>query len=616
MKRICGILCVLLASFGLSFAQDGQKTFESTLGNVPVGSTFETDNITQIPFLTWGGDVATFVANGGLTTAKDSIYSKAGLTVKLVNGDDFQQQVRDYISGKSPYLRGTIHMLGLASEIINRDPRTKPVIVMQLTWSAGDHIVSREAIKTLNNLKGKKVCLQSGGPHLGLLDDSLKAAGLKWSDVTIVWTKDLTGPNGPAELFRKDASIDAACVISPDMIGLCSGIDQKGTGAEGTVKGAHVVNSTASMSRSIADVYCVRKDYFDKHRDEVEKFVTGYLKATENLLEWKRTYNDGKGKSTEYMNALKLAQNIYGKDVLPTLEADAHGLVSDATFVRIPGNESFFEDASNLTGFKAKTSGAIDMAVALGLVKDRFGFDKVSWDYKKLSEACGVKYVAPVYATGRVKGEVTDFAKDLDTNTIFSFEIKFEPEQVTFNLDTYASDFQRVAEASRTFGNAVVLIRGHSDPTLALQNFFWAARAKGLITGDSGNYKFNGKSLDLADTNSVVRAIQSENLAGQKRQNSDGQIVSIDDPKVTVAAALQLSQTRAETVRKSVQDYAKSKGYSIDLSQIQPQGVGIAEPINSRPRNMSQAKENMRVEFRVIRVRAESLSEKTFDFEK
>jgi ABC-type nitrate/sulfonate/bicarbonate transport system substrate-binding protein len=108
----------------------------------------------------------------------------------------------------------------------------------------------------------------------------LKAAGLTWDDITIVWVKDLTGPNGPAEKFRK-GECDVACVVTPDMIGLCSGVDQVGSGAEGTVEGSHVVNSTATMSRSIADVYICRKDFFDANKDWVQKFVTGYLKATE-----------------------------------------------------------------------------------------------------------------------------------------------------------------------------------------------------------------------------------------------------------------------------------------------------------------------------------------------
>ena len=51
----------------------------------------------------------------------------------------------------------------------------------------------------------------------------------------IVFVEELTAPKGPAELFRKDKTIDACCVITPDMIGLTGGLTSSGTGAEGTV---------------------------------------------------------------------------------------------------------------------------------------------------------------------------------------------------------------------------------------------------------------------------------------------------------------------------------------------------------------------------------------------
>ena len=50
------------------------------------------------------------------------------------------------------------------------------------------------------------------------------------------------------------------------------GLDGVGSGAEGTVKGARVVISTAQLSRSIADVYVVRKDYFDAMNRLSRKF--------------------------------------------------------------------------------------------------------------------------------------------------------------------------------------------------------------------------------------------------------------------------------------------------------------------------------------------------------
>ena len=608
MKWFLSGLFLLVAS-----AAYAGETFESLVGKIDVGPVV-TDS--QTPYITWGGDVATFLANGGLTTKPDSIFGKAGLNLKLVAGDDFPQQIRDFISGKSWAARGTFHQMALASELMNKDPRTKPVMILQMTWSLGDHMVSRENIKTINALKGKKVCLQQGGPHIGLVDDSLKAAGMTWANITVVWAKSLTGEDSPAKMFRNDPTIDACCVISPDMIGLTSGLESVGSGADDTVKGAHVVNSTASMSRSIADVYVVRNDYFTEHKDKIEKFVVGYLKATEELLKAKEVYNNGRGQSPTYVAALKMAQNIYTKEVLPTIEEDAHGLVSDANFVRIPGNEIFFTDSNNLTGFEALQTATLELAHQLGYVKQKFGFVKAGWDYKAITEKVGVPYVLPVYSKGRINAEVADFGADLDSTTIFSFEIKFSPEQNTFPVESYASYFKQYCESSSKFANTACILEGHSDPTLALQHFFWAAKAKGLITGDAGNYKFRGQPLDLADTSAVVTMIQNENLANQKRKDNSGQIVEIPDPRNTVAAALTLSKVRVDNVKKAIELFAKENKYQIDMSQAVPKGVGIADPVNPRPRNMQQAQENMRVVFRIIRVKAEAIAPDDFNFDK
>ena len=72
----------------------------------------------EVPFITWGGDVATFLANGGLDTKPQSLYGRTGLKIKLTPGDDFVGQVKNYVSGKTPFLRGTFRMLGQASEVI------------------------------------------------------------------------------------------------------------------------------------------------------------------------------------------------------------------------------------------------------------------------------------------------------------------------------------------------------------------------------------------------------------------------------------------------------------------------------------------------------------------
>src|SRR5271156_5565901 len=46
-----------------------------------------------------------------------------------------------YLSGKSPLLRGTLSMLGQESQRLTERPEHTPVVFLQLTWSAGDHLV-------------------------------------------------------------------------------------------------------------------------------------------------------------------------------------------------------------------------------------------------------------------------------------------------------------------------------------------------------------------------------------------------------------------------------------------------------------------------------------------
>ena len=602
------VLAVVLVVTG-AFAQE---SFRDLVGDVRVGAAGGAAKV-QVPFIVWGGDVATFHANGGLTTKSGTIFNNQGLALDLVPGDDFVQQVRDYLSGKSPLLRGTFRMIGMASEVIGSDPRTKGVVLFQLTWSAGDHAVARAKIKTIKDLKGAKVCLQKGGPHEGLLDDLLKDAGLSWEDVTVVWAKDLAGTDSsPAAMFRKDSSIDVCFVISPDMLGLTSGLQSVGSGLEGTMKGASVLASTAERSRSIADVYVVRKDFFDANRSWCEKFAAGYLKACEEVVDMKKQYESRGSKTFEGL--LKLTQSIYGKDVLPTIEEDAYGLILDCAFVGHPGNVKFFTAANNLSGFEAFQKGAIELARTRGYAKVRAGLtpSPLNWN-----DAVFTGYLTKLDATKQDKFraeavmneiEALNAGGSLDDNTIYEFAINFAPNQQDFSAAQYGVEFQKVAELSAKYGNAVVAVRGHSDPTKILLETVRAGLKKGTLkkTGSRGNYTYylKGKKLDLTATDRLAQSIHAGEFDGVAGLN----------PRETMQAALNLSRKRAEAVKVAVLAYAKQQSIEMDQTQIQPVGVGITEPIIAKPSSMAEAEKNMRVEFRLIRVKAEVMNESDFDF--
>ncbi len=596
---------IVLAALCLAFLPPREQRFGALVGPVQVKEVSSARPLV-LPYITWGGDVATFHANGGLETKPGSIFAKLGLAFRMTPGDDFVQQVRDYMGGKTPFLRATFHMIGLASEVIGTDPRTKGVVVLQMTWSAGDHMVSRPTIKTLNDLAGKKIALQTGGPHVGMLDDALRTAGVSWDQIQVAWCDALTGERGPAELFRKDPSIDACFVITPDMLALTGGRDSVGTGAEGTIKDARVALSTAELSHSIADVYVCRKDFYDANRDMVQKLVAGYLKGCEELVQMK------KEAGAPYDKVLQLTQQIYGNEVIPTI-ADADGLIQDCAFVGYPGNVTFFTEKANPIGFEALQKLALDLATSRGWAGVRTGFFPSGLDYQS-KDFKGYLAMTDIARGERFDAEAAleeiealSRGDLLDDRTLYQFVINFEPNETNFAEEAYGADFQKVVENAVKYGNAVIAIRGHADPTRALGDLVKAGLAKGILkrSGSSGNYEYflNGKKLDLTQTQNLLKLIEEGVFDGAD-----------PSPRETAQAALNLSRVRAEAVRNAVVEYAKSKGLALDPTQIQPVGVGIREPLIAKPRDAREAQQNMRVEFRLVRVPAEVLKESDFDF--
>ena len=154
----------------------------------------------------------------------------------------------------------------------------------------------------------------------------------------------------------------------------------------------------------------------------------------------------------------------------------------------------------------------------------------------------------------------------------------------------------------------MVAIRGHSDPTKVLVDLVQAGMAKGILTrsGSGGNYQYylDQKPLQLTDTAAIVELIEAGAFDGNAEAN----------PRETMQAALNLSRSRAVAVREAIIAYARDSEITLDATQIQPVGVGVGEPLISKPSNMTEAKRNMRVEFRLVKVPAEVVSPSDFDF--
>ncbi len=516
------------------------KKVTASFGNVQDDTIF--------PIITWGADTAIIKANGdSRKTKKGSLIDKIGFHFVVTKEDDFIKQLNDYISGKTPFLRGTVGMLALANDIFAKNEALKPVVFHQLSWSDGGDtlVVNSNKIKTLKDLKGKTIVVQYPGPHMDMLADTLKIAGLSIKDVHIKAVPNLTETTNsdPASAMRLDKSVDAAFVILPDALALTNN-GNIGTGAEGSVKGAKILFTTKG-TKIIADVVAVRNDYYQKYPDKIEALSNAFLQAQ------KEVEKDYKKRSSSFKEYAKII--VGGSDLVDVMR----DLYHDMRPANFQDNKDFLDNISNPKSLINVVNDKLSIFSEMGLTnrKNNFLIPSFNWndiasnvdtrkyklkkDNKKLSQ----------YVSRKQEMDI------LNDDTIISFVIHFKPNQTDFPASMYKDKFDKVLEIANTFPGSIITIEGHSD------------NLKFLKAKKAGKPAYYLKQL---------------------RQS-----------------ARNLSLQRAASVRDALIDYAKSKGLPLDKNQFTIIGYGIEKPLHNPPRNKFEWLDNMRVEFRLIKTDAE-----------
>ena len=135
----------------------------------------------------------------------------------------------------------------------------------------------------------------------------------------------------------------------------------------------------------------------------------------------------------------------------------------------------------------------------------RVALPSAGWDYNQLT--AGLKntraVAAPKFDPGRAQQAVE---KQLAVEpgawetegTLFVIEITFDPNQSVFAEDRYANDYQKALQVAQTYGGALVVVEGHSDPLGILQ-----AQQKGERKEVLDQMRQVAKNLSLARANSV-----------------------------------------------------------------------------------------------------------------
>jgi ABC-type nitrate/sulfonate/bicarbonate transport system substrate-binding protein len=417
------------------------------------------DNTVRFALNVWAGWGPIILANEGF---------KPGKVWKTPKGEEFKVElvlIDDPVVMRDAYATGDVHIGWATLDMVPlfmegfvdkggqpRDSRIMPRIYQQVDWSnGGDGIVAREAIRTVADLRDKKVVLAQNSPSHYFLLNMLVSGGVQPSDVDMVFT---TTAFEAAAAFNTQPELAAAVSWAPDIYTLSE------------ARGNRMLVNTQTANKLIADVWFARADFAKDHPDKLEALVRGIFDAMEELKK-----DDRKAECARLMAA---GYNIPASDIM-NMFADAHS-------TNWAENFQFFLNQNNPTNFERVWSQAYYLYRRIGAITHQpVAFDNVM-DFsiiERLGQEPKYRNQKDEYKVQLAPKAVTQIQAESDeilTNTIV---IQFYPNSWDIYKKINRDDggtvtevlydpnvenvLAEVAKLAGQFGAARIIVEGHTD---------------------------------------------------------------------------------------------------------------------------------------------------------
>ncbi|MDQ3801982.1 MAG: phosphate ABC transporter substrate-binding/OmpA family protein [Acidobacteriota bacterium] len=383
---------------------------------------------------TWAGHAPGIVYNNGLEPSASSFYKRNfGLDVKFVVIEDPSAKLTAFLKGDVDIMWNTVdNWAREASTLAERNQSAKSIIMQD--WSrGGDGIAALSSIKSIEDLKGKKIACTQFSPSHFLLLYLLSQSGLSPEDrnaveKNIVFTQDAALS---AAAFRS-RNVDAAVTWEPD---LSSAVEARG--AE-----AHVLISTAAATNVIADTLVARQDLIDKAPETVRDFVNGWFDGIEMMRSNPNPANE------TVARALKLdADTVSG--MLSGLKLTPYA--DNAQFYGLTGAKSHYETLFDTAFVIWRKKGLVNKPVS---AKD--------WADSRFVSNLATKYPGqkveekPVAAKAPSKEDVPILQQQI--------QIQFTPGSDEIMPGSYFL-LDKLGELMTSFGGTILRIEGNTDNT-------------------------------------------------------------------------------------------------------------------------------------------------------
>ena len=238
-------------------------------GNV-INTTKTSSDTINLSLDEWIGWKEIIDANGGLTTAKGSIYDKLGIKVNISIINDATQSSNALISGDLDAAGYTINRTAFLSQKFE-DANFDFIMPYITNFSnGGDGIIAKSSINSVNDLVGAKI----GVPQFSEAH-TLVLWFVNQSDLTDEEKKQIIDnliffatPDEAAKAFFA-GQIDAAATWEPYL-----------TQAQ-NMSDAHIFFSTKVSSSLVMDGIVFNNEFCKNNEDTVSKFIDGALQAGE-----------------------------------------------------------------------------------------------------------------------------------------------------------------------------------------------------------------------------------------------------------------------------------------------------------------------------------------------
>ena len=433
LGRICVIVLIVgILGGGIWLTKDKLNFNFTATGDEKYDAVLLVDTYTGWAPIVWG--------NGGKEGNKESeFYKRFGVRLKVIQMDDFDGATAYFKEHKNTFRFCTLDSYPV--EASQSGTMTDARYFVIHNFSAGaDAIVATKNIKTVSDLKGKKIVCSEGTASHSLLLNTLDAAGLTGKDVEII----TTGYGADVATAFKAGTADAAVVFCPDDDACIK------DGPAGT----HVLVSTKQINTLVTDGFLAHEEWLAKNPDKAKKIAEALLWANSEINN-PETYK-------EICHIFSQEFDIPEEDVLTVGEK--------INFATLEDNINWFGLNTNYKGITGES-----LYTKMSQVYGAIGLAKATLSWRKVSETAIVESMMNANEIGNdqsAKGTAmrkfeAPTQKIKETESFSDKEVIIEFPIDGSRLDAYAETIidREFLPIIKQFNNTYVRVEGNTDNT-------------------------------------------------------------------------------------------------------------------------------------------------------